>query len=175
MTQYVKRADLRVASTLAEFIENTALPGTGIAAEHLWTGLAQLLADFAPRGAALLAKRDDLQSKLDAWHAANPGPITDMPSYQAFLRDIGYLTDEPAAFQIATQNVDREIATMAGPQLVVPALNDRFALNALNARWGSLYDALYSSDILDAAPARPGGYDPERGAAVIAWAKAFLD
>lgn len=175
MTEYVTRAGLRIAGALAEFVENQALPETGVCADALWAGLAQLLANFAPRNAALLARRNDLQAKLDAWHKANPGPIADMPGYQAFLREIGYLVPEPAPFQIGTQNVDPEIATMAGPQLVVPALNDRFALNAANARWGSLYDALYGTDALDAPPAQPGGYDAARGAAVIARAKAFLD
>ncbi len=175
MTEYVTRAGLRIAGALAEFVENQALPETGVSADALWAGLAQLLTNFAPRNAALLARRNDLQAKLDAWHKANPGPIADMPGYQAFLREIGYLVPEPAPFQIGTQNVDPEIATMAGPQLVVPALNDRFALNAANARWGSLYDALYGTDALDAPPAQPGGYDAARGAAVIARAKAFLD
>jgi malate synthase len=128
-----------------------------------------------PVNRALLAKRDTLQTQIDAWHKANPGPISDMPAYQAFLRDIGYLVAEPAAFAIGTQNVDAEIATMAGPQLVVPSLNDRFVLNAANARWGSLYDALYGTDALDAPPARAGGYDATRGAAVIAYARNFLN
>ncbi len=175
MTEYVTRAGLRIAGALAEFVENQALPETGVSADALWAGLAQLLANFAPRNAALVARRNDLQAKLDAWHKANPGPIADMPGYQAFLREIGYLVPEPAPFQIGTQNVDPEIATMAGPQLVVPALNDRFALNAANARWGSLYDALYGTDALDAPSAQPGGYDAARGAVVIARAKAFLD
>jgi malate synthase len=175
MPEYVNRAGLQVAAVLAEFIEAKALPGTGLAAEALWQGLADILARFVPTNRALLTKRDDLQAKLDAWHQANPGPIADMPAYQAFLREIGYLVPEPAPFTIGTQNVDAEIATMAGPQLVVPALNDRFVLNAANARWGSLYDALYGTDVLDAAPAKPGGYDAERGAAVVKRAKSFLD
>ncbi len=175
MTQYKPRAGLKVASNLAEFIETRALPNTGISAEVLWAGLAKLLADFVPVNRALLARRNELQQQIDAWHTANAGPITDMPAYQTFLRDIGYLADEPEPFSIDTQNVDAEIATMAGPQLVVPSLNDRFVLNAANARWGSLYDALYGTDVLDAPPAQPGGYDAVRGAAVIARAKAFLD
>ena len=174
MTGFTTRAGLSIASELAEFVETEALAGTGIAANTLWTGLSDILAHFAPVNRALLAKRNDLQAKLDAWHKANPGPIVDMPAYQAFLRDISYLVPEPAPFAIGTQNVDPEIATMAGPQLVVPSLNDRFVLNAANARWGSLYDALYGTDVLDAPPARPGGYDAERGAAVVAYARAFL-
>jgi malate synthase len=175
MTEYVTRANLQVADELALFVESRALSGTGIAADALWSGLADILARFASVNRALLAKRDALQTQIDAWHKANPGPISDMPAYQAFLRDIGYLVAEPAPFAIGTQNVDAEIATMAGPQLVVPSLNDRFVLNAANARWGSLYDALYGTDALDAPPARAGGYDATRGAAVIAYARNFLN
>jgi malate synthase len=175
MTEYVTRANLQVADELALFVESRALSGTGIAADALWSGLADILARFVPVNHALLAKRDALQTQIDAWHKANPGPISDMPAYQAFLRDIGYLVAEPVPFAIGTQNVDAEIATMAGPQLVVPSLNDRFVLNAANARWGSLYDALYGTDALDAPPARAGGYDADRGAAVIAYARNFLN
>jgi malate synthase len=175
MTEYVSRANLQVADELALFVESRALSGTGIAADALWSGLSDILARFVPVNRELLAKRDALQTQIDAWHKANPGPISDMPAYQAFLRDIGYLVAEPAPFAIGTQNVDAEIATMAGPQLVVPSLNDRFVLNAANARWGSLYDALYGTDALDAPPARAGGYDADRGAAVIAYARNFLN
>jgi malate synthase len=175
MTTYTERAGLQVADVLAEFVETRALAGTGIAATSLWVGLADILDRFTPRNRALLAKREDLQAKLDDWHRANPGPIQDMAAYQAFLREIGYLVPEPAPFEITTSNVDDEIAVMAGPQLVVPSLNDRFVLNAANARWGSLYDAFYGTDALDAPPAKPGGYDPVRGAAVVRAAKAFLD
>lgn len=175
MSAYVSRAGLQVASVLAEFVEARALPGTGIASEALWTGLAELLDRFIPVNRALLAKRDMLQAKIDAWHAAHPGPIIDMAAYQAFLREIGYLVPEPVPFKIGTTNVDDEVAIMAGPQLVVPSLNDRFVLNAANARWGSLYDALYGTDVLDAPPALPGGYDRARGDAVIAYARGFLD
>ncbi len=175
MTDYVTRANLQVADELALFVESRALSGTGIAADDLWAGLSEILSRFVPVNRALLAKRDTLQTQIDAWHKANPGPISNMPAYQAFLRDIGYLVTEPAAFTIGTQNVDAEIATMAGPQLVVPSLNDRFVLNAANARWGSLYDALYGTDALDAPPARAGGYDATRGAAVIAYARNFLN
>ena len=175
MPEYVNRAGLQIASALVNFVETKALAGTGVEAGALWQGLAYVLARFVPVNRMLLAKRDDLQAKLDAWHAANPGPIDDMSGYQAFLRDIGYLVPEPAPFAIDTQNVDAEIATMAGPQLVVPSLNDRFVLNAANARWGSLYDALYGTDVLDAAPATSGGYDAMRGAAVVAYARNFLN
>ncbi|MBK8859983.1 MAG: malate synthase G [Sphingomonadales bacterium] len=175
MSVYVDRAGLKVAEELAGFVEGPAIAGTGIAAEAIWTGLAAILDRFVPVNRTLLAKRDALQSKIDDWHRANPGPIADMPAYQAFLREIGYLVPEPAPFTIGTANVDAEIATMAGPQLVVPSLNDRFVLNAANARWGSLYDALYGTDALDAPQARPGGYDVQRGEAVIRRAKAFLD
>ena len=175
MTKYVTRAELRIAEQLVEFIESRALTGTGIAADSLWQGLADVLGRFVPQNRILLAKRDEIQSKLDDWHRANPGPISDMEGYQAFLREIGYLVPEPASFSIGTQNVDAEIATMAGPQLVVPSLNDRFVLNAANARWGSLYDALYGTDVLSAPAPRPGGYDTARGEAVVAYARSFLD
>ncbi len=175
MSAYINRAGLQVSTVLADFVEARALMGSGIAADALWNGLAKLLADFAPRNRALLAKRDDLQAQIDAWHLARKGQLHDPAAYEAFLRDIGYLVEEPAPFAITTTNVDAEIATMAGPQLVVPSLNDRFVLNAANARWGSLYDAFYGTDTLDAPPARPGGYDKDRGAAVVARVRQFLD
>lgn len=175
MTQYVPRAGLQIAEELAHFVESRAIDGTGITADGLWQGLATILSQFVPQNRALLAKRDELQAKIDAWHRAHPGPIADMQGYQGFLKEIGYLVPEPAPFTVGTQNVDAEIATMAGPQLVVPSLNDRFVLNAANARWGSLYDALYGTDVLDAAPAQPGGYDARRGEAVIAYARSFLN
>ncbi|TSB05262.1 malate synthase G [Sphingorhabdus contaminans] len=175
MTQYVPRAGLQIAEELAHFVESRAIEGTGITADGLWQGLATILSQFVPQNRALLAKRDELQAKIDAWHRAHPGPIADMQGYQGFLKEIGYLVPEPAPFTVGTQNVDAEIATMAGPQLVVPSLNDRFVLNAANARWGSLYDALYGTDVLDAAPAQPGGYDARRGEAVIAYARSFLN
>ena len=175
MTDFLDRHGLSVDSRLVDFVEGKALPGTGLDMDRFWADFAALLGRLAPENAALLAKREDLQAKIDAWHRAREGQGHDPAAYQAFLREIGYLVPEPAPFQVGTANVDPEIATMAGPQLVVPALNARFALNAANARWGSLYDAFYGTDALDAAPAKPGGYDPERGAAVIARAKAFLD
>jgi malate synthase len=175
MTEFLDRSGLSVDSRLADFIEARALPGTGLGAAKFWAGFAVLLGKFAPENAALLAKREDLQARIDAWHEARAGQAHDAAAYHAYLREIGYLVPEPAPFAVGTQNVDPEIATMAGPQLVVPALNARFALNAANARWGSLYDALYGTDALDAPPAKPGSYDAARGAAVIARAKAFLD
>jgi malate synthase len=162
----VIRSGLSVAEPLARFVEERVLPGLDIAPDGWWAGVAEIFARFAPENRALLAKRDTIQAAIDA----EPARSGD----EAFLRQIGYLVDEPAPFTIGTRSVDAEIATMAGPQLVVPALNARFVLNAANARWGSLYDALYGTDALPGA-AKPGGYDAERGAEVIAYAKAFLD
>lgn len=175
MSEYVKQNGVQIATELFNFVNERALPGTGVDREKFWAGFADLLGRFAPVNAELLAKREKLQAQIDQWHRNQQGQPIDQGKYQAFLKDIGYLVDEPAPFSITTENVDPEIATMAGPQLVVPSLNDRFVLNAANARWGSLYDAFYGTDALDAAPAQPGGYDPVRGAAVIKAAKAFLD
>lgn len=168
------RAGLKVAATLADFIEQRALPGTGIDADAFWAGTADILARFTPDNAALLRTRDDLQTQIDAWHQVRRGQAHNAAAYQAFLREIGYLVEEPAPFAIGSGNVDAEVARMAGPQLVVPILNARFLLNAANARWGSLYDALYGTDAI-AGTASGKGYDAARGAQVIAWAKAFLD
>jgi malate synthase len=168
MTVYTDRAGLRIAEPLARFVEERVLPGLGIAPDGFWTGAADIFARFAPENRALLARRDELQALIDA--RLEGGEAAD----EGWLRAIGYLVDEPDAFEIGTTNVDDEIARVAGPQLVVPVLNARFVLNAANARWGSLYDALYGTDALPGA-AKPGGYDAERGAAVIARAKAFLD
>jgi len=173
MTDRTTKSGLAVASSLAHFIDAQVLPGTGIEPDAFWAGAAGIFARFAPENATLLAKRDDLQAKIDAWHQARAGQSIDGRDYQAFLREIGYLVEEPAPFAIETDKVDAEVATLAGPQLVVPILNARFLLNAANARWGSLYDALYGTDALGEAPA--GGYDTARGARVIARAKAFLD
>ena len=174
MSGYVERSGLQVAESLAAFIEARALPGTGLAADAFWAGAADIFGKFAPRNAALLAKREDLQAKIDAWHKDRAGQPQDMAAYKAFLTEIGYLVPEPAPFSVSPQNVDAELATTAGPQLVVPILNARFLLNAANARWGSLYDALYGTDAIPGAAAGKG-YDPVRGGQVIAWAKAFLD
>ncbi len=175
MTDYVTRAGLKVYPGLADLLETQVLPVLGRDVAGFWAGFAALLAAHAPRNRALVEKRDTLQWRIDDWHRARRGKPHDPVAYRAFLESIGYLVPEPAPFAIGTQGVDPEIATMAGPQLVVPILNARFLLNAANARWGSLYDALYGTDALDAPPARPGGYDADRGAAVIARAKAFLD
>ena len=175
MSDRVEKSGLQVDSALAAFIEQDVLAPLGKDTAAFWAGFAALLDRFVPAGRALLAKRDDLQTQIDAWHLARAGEPIHPADYQAFLTQIGYLVPEPAPFAIGTQNVDPEIATMAGPQLVVPMLNARFLLNAANARWGSLYDAYYGTDALDAAPAVPGGYDEVRGAAVIAAARAFLD
>jgi len=174
MTDYVNRAGLQVDERLARFIEDRALPGTGIAADALWSGTASIFERLVPRNRALLAERDRLQALIDQWHVERAGQPLDADAYQAFLAEIGYLRPEPAAFQIDPERVDDEIALLAGPQLVVPILNARFLLNAANARWGSLYDALYGTDALTPEPAPPG-YDAARGAKVIARAKAFLD
>ena len=175
MTQYVTRAGIEADPKLADFIETEVLGPLSRDVDGFWQGFAALLEEFAPRNAALLAKREELQAKIDAWHGEHAGKPHDGGAYRAFLQEIGYLVPEPGDFTIGTQNVDSEIATMAGPQLVVPILNARFLLNAANARWGSLYDALYGTDVLDAAPAKPGGYDEERGAAVIAEGRRLLD
>ncbi len=175
MTDYISRNGIQISRLLADFVDDVALLGTGVDPAAFWAGFSALLGAMTPTNRALLAKRDDLQTKIDAWHIARAGQAHDAEAYQAFLSEIGYLVPEPAPFSITTTNVDPEIATMAGPQLVVPSLNDRFVLNAANARWGSLYDAYYGTDALDAAPAVPGGYDAVRGAAVIAAARNFLD
>ena len=175
MTDRTERHGLSVDAGLADFIDDRALAGTGLDADSFWQGFAALLERFRERNAELLEKREALQGQVDDWHRARAGREINASDYMTFLYDIGYLVPEPGEFVIGTNNVDPEIATMAGPQLVVPALNDRFVLNAANARWGSLYDALYGTDALDAPPAKPGGYDAARGAAVIARAKAYLD
>ena len=175
MSEYVSQNGIQIAQQLFDFVNERALPGTGVDRAKFWAGFADLLGTFSPRNGELLAKRQKLQAQIDAWHVDHKGQPIDQAEYQAFLKDIGYLVEEPGSFSITTENVDPEIATMAGPQLVVPSLNDRFVLNAANARWGSLYDAFYGTDALDAPPAKPGGYDPERGSHVIKAAKAFLD
>ncbi|MGI4953650.1 MAG: malate synthase G [Janthinobacterium lividum] len=174
--QTIDVAGLKVAQALHDFVE-TALPGTGVTADGFWSGLAATIAELAPVNATLLARRDELQQQIDAWHQAHPGKPIDQAAYQAFLTEIGYLLPEPPAFSVATGNVDAEIAGIAGPQLVVPVMNARYALNAANARWGSLYDALYGTDALpetDGAT-RAGGYNPVRGRAVVGRAKQLLD
>ncbi len=168
---------LQVATELYRFIEDKVLPGTGVDSAKFWAGFDAIVNDLAPKNAALLAERDRIQTEMDAWHTANPGPIQDMAAYKAHLEKIGYLVPVPTDAEITTANVDDELARMAGPQLVVPILNARYALNAANARWGSLYDALYGTDaISDEGGAEKGkGYNPVRGAKVIAWARKLLD
>lgn len=177
MTDRTTVHGLQVATNLFRFIEDQVLPGTGIESGTFWKGFDAIVADLAPRNIALLAERDRLQTELDTWHKANPGPIKDMVAYRGFLEKIGYLVPQPADVQVTTANVDDELATQAGPQLVVPILNARYALNAANARWGSLYDALYGTDaISEEGGAEKGkGYNPVRGAKVIAFARQVLD
>ena len=174
MVERTERAQLQVAKVLARFIEEEALPGSGIAAAAFWQGFAGLLQEFAPQNRKLLAKRENLQARIDAWHIARRGQAHDHAAYKAFLTEIGYLLPEGPDFSITTQGVDPEVATVAGPQLVVPITNARYALNAANARWGSLYDALYGTDAMGTAPPT-GGYDRGRGARVVARARVFLD
>ena len=174
MSDRLDRSGLKVAPELVEFIEGRALPGTGVDAGAFWDGMARMVRDLGPKNRDLLAKRETIQQQIDAWHMSHKGQPHDAVSYEAFLREIGYLLPEGPDFAIETKGVDPEIASVPGPQLVVPITNARFALNAANARWGSLYDALYGTDALGDLPAA-GGYDPARGARVIAWAKAHLD
>ncbi|MET4592878.1 malate synthase G [Sphingomonas sp. PvP015] len=170
----IDKAGLRVAERLAQFLETQALPGTGIDPADFWHGVAAIYARFAPENRTLLARRDELQTKIDAWYAARGGQSQDPAAQQTFLREIGYLVPEPEPFEATSTRVDAEVATLAGPQLVVPILNARFVLNAANARWGSLYDALYGTDAIPGTP-DGAGYDAVRGAKVIDRAKAFLD
>ncbi|MES2941503.1 MAG: malate synthase G [Pseudomonadota bacterium] len=169
--------NLQVATVLHSFIEDRVLPGTGVTSDAFWSGFNAIVTDLAPKNIALLAERDRLQTEMDAWHKAHPGPIQNMPAYRAFLESIGYLVPSPVDLTATTANVDAELALQAGPQLVVPVLNARYALNAANARWGSLYDALYGTDaISEADGAEKGkGYNPVRGTKVIAFARAVLD
>jgi malate synthase len=168
------RAGLSIAPVLADFVERDVLRGLDISPDRFWMGAAAIFARFAPENARLLAERDRMQTAIDAWHRARAGAPIDQREYQAFLHSIGYLVPEPASVAVTSTNVDDEVAHMAGPQLVVPVLNARFLLNAVNARWGSLYDALYGTDALP-GERKPGGYDVQRGAQVIARARAFLD
>lgn len=170
----IEKQGIQVAPELAEFIETQALPGTGIAADAFWVGLAELVNKFGPENRALLQKREDIQTKIDAWHIANRDKPHDHHAYKAVLGEIGYLLPEGDDFEIETANVDPEIAKVPGPQLVVPITNARYALNAANARWGSLYDGLYGTDAMG-TPAPKGGYDKGRGARVVARARVFLD
>ncbi|HTT05050.1 MAG TPA: malate synthase G [Steroidobacteraceae bacterium] len=174
MNEKIAKAGLAVAQPLVRFIEDRALPRTGISAQTFWAGMAAIFSTFAAENRALLQRRDALQADIDRWHTSRRGQPHDAGAYEQFLRATGYIRPEPAAFRIGVQDVDEELALIAGPQLVVPVSNARFLLNAANARWGSLYDALYGTDAIRAAP--PGSaYDPARGAAVIGWVRSFLD
>ncbi|MER9118914.1 malate synthase G [Mesorhizobium sp. M0954] len=176
MTDRVEIAGLRIARELHDFVVNEALPGTGIEAEAFWSGFSAIVHDLSPKSRALLEKRDAMQDKLDRWYRDNGAPV-DMEAYKTFLREIGYLLPEGPAFSVTTENVDPEIASVAGPQLVVPVMNARYALNAANARWGSLYDALYGTDAIPetAGAERGNKFNPARGAKVVAWVKSFFD
>lgn len=181
MSDRVDVGNLRVARVLYDFITNEALPGTGVDADAFWAGVDKVVTDLAPRNRELLERRDDLQTQVDRWHRQRAIEPLDGAAYQDFLTEIGYLVPEPEDFTITTANVDDEITTTAGPQLVVPILNARFALNAANARWGSLYDALYGTDVIpeadgaEKASADTGGYNKVRGDKVIAYAREVLD
>ena len=177
MTDRIQEGGLQVAAELHQLLINDILPDTGISPEHFWAGLESILTDLSPRNRALLAERDRMQAEIDAWHRAHPGPDFDPKAYRSFLVELGYLLEEPQDFSIRTENVDEEVATIAGPQLVVPVMNARYALNAANARWGSLYDALYGTDVIPETEGaeRSGGYNPVRGGKVIAWARQLLD
>jgi malate synthase len=176
MSATVSVRTIDIDSRLHQFVNSEALVGTGLEPDSFWAGLAALIERLAPRNAELLRRRDELQTQIDAWHAKNRGPAFDQKEYKGFLQTIGYLVPEQGPFKVGTANVDAEIAHIAGPQLVVPVSNARYALNAANARWGSLYDALYGTDAIpeEGAP-RGGGYNPARGAKVIAYGRAFLD
>ncbi|MEO0830996.1 MAG: malate synthase G, partial [Pseudomonadota bacterium] len=174
MTDRVEKAGLQWDATLAAFVENELIPESGVEADAIWAGLAALVKAFGPKTAELLAKRDTIQEQIDAWHGEHKGQPHDAAAYKAFLTEIGYFDEAPEEVQISPDGIDPEISSMAAPQLVVPASSVRMALNAANARWGSLYDALYATDALGSV-APKGPYDPQRGAEVVAWAKAHLD
>ncbi|QMU59608.1 MAG: malate synthase G [Boseongicola sp.] len=174
MTERFHKSGLSVDPIMADFIDNQALPGTDISPEEFWESFSEIAHDLAPKNATLFAVREEMQEKIDAWHGDNPGQITDSERYEAFLREIGYLVDEGEDFALETVGTDPEIAMIPGPQLVVPITNARYALNAANARWGSLYDALYGTDAIGDLPTGRD-YDPARGGRVIAWAKGHLD
>ncbi|QIL89164.1 malate synthase G [Microbulbifer sp. SH-1] len=177
MTERIRIGGLQIATELHALIAEDVIPGTGVSADVFWAEFENIVNDLAPVNRALLQKRDDIQARMDHWYSENPRGYRDLDSYKAFLKEIGYLVDEPADFSAKTENVDAEIATMAGPQLVVPVMNARYALNAANARWGSLYDALYGTDVIseDNGAEKAGAYNPVRGEKVIAYARDFLD
>jgi len=177
MADRIQLGGLQVANEISDLVANELTPGTGVSVEHFWASFEDILNDLTPKNRELLQTRENLQAQIDAWHDQRVGESINHVEYKAFLQEIGYLVEEGAGFQIETENVDPEIALQAGPQLVVPVMNARFALNAANARWGSLYDALYGSDVIseDDGAGRAGAYNPVRGARVIAYARAALD
>ena len=177
MTDRIKKGGLEIAAELHDLVANEIAPGTGVEADHFWTQMENILADLVPRNEMLLTKRDQMQEVIDVFHMEKKGAKIDFQEYKELLEEIGYLLPEGEDFKVGTANVDEEIAHIAGPQLVVPVRNARFALNAANARWGSLYDALYGTDMIsDEGGAEKGGaYNPKRGDKVIAWARDFLD
>ena len=177
MSPRIECAGLMVDAALHALLVDEIAPGTGIDPDAFWEGVATIWKTLGPENQRLLAERDRLQAQIDQWHRDHRGDAWNAEAYEAFLRDIGYLHPKPAPFEITTSQVDPEIALIAGPQLVVPVMNARYALNAANARWGSLYDALYGTDAIpeDDGAVRGGGYNPVRGDRVIAWARDFLD
>ena len=175
--KYIKKRSLSVSTDLEAFLKSEVLPGLDLSEDHFWNSLENIINEFSPRNKKLLDIRESMQGQIDAWHLANPGGEKNLDVYKDFLKDIGYLLPEGEDFKITTENVDPEISSIAGPQLVVPVMNARFALNAANARWGSLYDALYRTDMIseDEGASRAGAYNPIRGDKVIAFSKNFLD
>ena len=174
MTDYTEKYGLKISDVLCNFVQERALAGTGLSSDTFWKGLSDMVKDLAPVNRALIEKRREIQDKIDAWHVAHRNTPHDHEAYKAFLKDIGYLVEEGDAFEIETSNIDPEIASVPGPQLVVPITNARYALNAANARWGSLYDCLYGTDAMGHQPPK-GKYDKGHGARVIARARVFLD
>ena len=177
MTEYINHGSLKVSKELDDLINKKVCIGIDLEPENFWASFEKIIEEFTPRNRALLDKREDHQKKIDDWHLANKGKPIDKAEYKNFLKEIGYLLEEPEDFSIETKNVDPEIASIAGPQLVVPVMNARFALNAANARWGSLYDALYGTDVIseEDGAEKAGAYNPKRGAKVIEFSKKFLD
>ena len=177
MSAHVQKGNLQVAPSLVTLVEDKIASGLSISAAQIWATLEAVVNDFAPRNRELLEKREDLQQKIDAWHKAQKGQAADAVAYKEFLVEIGYLVKDGGDLKVTTANVDPEISSIAGPQLVVPVMNARYALNAANARWGSLFDALYGTDVIDDndGAAKGGAYNPLRGAKVIAYASGFLD
>jgi malate synthase len=177
MTEYINHGSLKVSKELDDLINKKVCIDIDLEPDNFWANFEKIIEEFTPRNKALLEKREDLQKKIDDWHLANKGKPIDKAEYKNFLKEIGYLLEEPEDFSIETKNVDPEIASIAGPQLVVPVMNARFALNAANARWGSLYDALYGTDVIseEDGAEKAGAYNPKRGAKVIEFSKKILD